>query len=72
MKTVYEAANSVDAHIVLNMLRARGFEGEVSGDFLQSGAGELQAFGAVSVWVVDEDYEAARKVVLDWQSSAAS
>ena len=70
MKTVYEAANSVDAHIVLNMLRAYGFEGQVSGDFLQSGAGELQAFGAVSVWVIDEHFDEARKVVEEWQAKS--
>ena len=70
MKTVYEAAHSVDAHMMLNLLRAQGFEGEVSGDFLQSGAGELQAFGAVSVWVIDEHYEAARKFVLEWQAES--
>lgn len=69
MKMVYEAANSVDAHMMLNLLEAEGFEGRVDGEFLQGGAGGLPAFGMVSVSVLDHHYDKARKFVVNWEQA---
>lgn len=69
MKIVFDAANSIEAHIVLGLLRQQGIEGRVSGEYLQGAMGELPAFGLVKVLVTDEDYEPAARIIADWQGS---
>lgn len=63
MKTVYEAANSVEAHMVLDLLQQQGLAGRIDGEFLQGGVGELPAAGLVRVVVDEADYATARSVV---------
>ena len=68
MRSVYEAENSVEAHMVLNLLALEGIEGRVDGEYLQGGMGELQAIGLVQVMVEDDDYDRANKIVQDWDA----
>lgn len=68
MKTVYDASNSVEAYMILNLLECDGIKGRVDGEFLTGGVGELQAIGIVQVAVEDEDYEAAKAVIQKWES----
>ena len=63
MKTVYEAANSVEAHMVLDLLQQQGLTGRIDGEYLQGGVGELPAAGLVRVVVDEADYASARVVV---------
>lgn len=63
MRPVYEAANSVDAHMIANLLEQAGISSRIDGEFLQGGAGELQAFGVVRVMVDEEDYPQARALI---------
>jgi len=67
MKLVFEAQNSLEAHMILNLLEVAGLHGRINGELLQGGMGELPASGVVSVVVDDEDYWAAREVLVNWE-----
>ncbi|MFM1895932.1 MAG: hypothetical protein RLZZ385_1006 [Pseudomonadota bacterium] len=66
MKTVFDAANSLEAHIVLGLLNQAGIQGRIHGEFLQGAMGELPAMGLVRVLVSDSDYPRAREIIADW------
>jgi hypothetical protein len=70
MKRVYQAANSVEAHMIAHLLQQAGLEAHVQGEHLQSGAGELPV-GLVGVAVRDEDVESAREIIRDWEAKSA-
>jgi len=69
MKYAYEAVDSIEAHMILNMLEQVGIQGQVNGDYLQGGVGELPASGIVKVSVDEADYEQAREVIEQWESA---
>jgi Putative prokaryotic signal transducing protein len=71
MKRVYQAANSVEAHMIVHLLEQAGVEAHVQGEHLQSGAGELPV-GLVAVAVQDEDVEQARAVIREWEARTTS
>lgn len=66
MRLVYEASNSVEGHMLVDLLRRAGLDARMDGEYLQGGLGELQAMGLVRVLVAEEDYEQARKVLSEW------
>lgn len=68
MKSIYEASNTVEAHMILNLLSQEGIEGRVVGEFLQGGVGELPAQGLVRVHVHDDDVAAARRIIDRWEA----
>ncbi|MCG8672746.1 MAG: DUF2007 domain-containing protein [Pseudomonadales bacterium] len=72
MRTVYEASNSVEGHMVANLLEQAKIYARVDGDFLQGGVGELQAFGVVKVAVNNDDYDRAKQLVMQWEASQPS
>ena len=51
MRTVYEAANLIDAHLVRQALEAEGIPAFVRGEALTGGMGELGVFGLLAVMV---------------------
>jgi hypothetical protein len=63
MKTVYRAANSLEAHIILNLLRQAWIEGHISGEYLQGAMGELPAVDLVRVMVHEGDYDEALDII---------
>jgi hypothetical protein len=67
MKRVYNAANHIQAHIVMHVLEQAGVHAHVQGEFLQSGAGELPVGNLVGVVVGDDDVEIAREIIEDWE-----
>ncbi|WP_075187795.1 DUF2007 domain-containing protein [Teredinibacter haidensis] len=69
MKLVYEASNSIEAHMILNLLEQAGLSGRIDGELLQGGVGELQAIGLVRVMIVDEDYTAACTIIENWDNT---
>lgn len=69
MKLLYEAQNSVEAYMILNLVEQAGLSGRVDGEYLQGGVGELQAFGVVRVMIDEGDYLAAREIIQEWDSS---
>ena len=63
MRTVYEAANIIDAHLVKQALDAVEIPAYIRGEALTGGMGELGVFGLVAVMVPDAAWPAARQVV---------
>ena len=72
MKTVYEAANAIEAHMLQDLLRQEHIEADVQGAYLTGGIGELPAAGLVRLTVEDEDYTPAREIIERWEASEAS
>lgn len=68
MRTVYEAANTLEAHMLLDLLQQQGFDARIEGAALQGAAGELPAGGLVRVVVADEQVFAARAFVKRWDA----
>jgi hypothetical protein len=63
MRTVYDAANVIDAHLVRQALEAEGIPAFVRGEALTGGIGELGVFGLVAVMVPEAAWPRARDVV---------
>lgn len=72
MKSIYEASNTIEAHMILNLVEQAGLRGRVDGEYLQGGVGELQANGIVRVMVDEADYLEAKKIVEEWDSYQTS
>jgi hypothetical protein len=68
MKNVFDAANSIEAYMIRNLLEQAGVEARVEGEYLQGGVGELPAGGLVRVLVADQDVAAARSVIAEWDA----
>ena len=63
MKQAYQAANSIDAQLVVDLLASEGIGAFVQGQFLSGGVGELPAGELMRVWVGDDDLERARAFI---------
>ena len=63
MRTVYEAANLIDAHLVRQALEADGIPAFVRGEALTGGMGELGVFGLLAVMVPQAAWPEARALV---------
>lgn len=63
MRTVYEAANLIDAHLVRQALEAEGIPAFVRGEALIGGMGDLGVFGLVAVMVPEAAWQEARALV---------
>lgn len=63
MQSIYDAANLIDAHLVLHRLQDAGIEAQVLGGYLSGGIGELPTMGLVRVIVDDADVERALAVL---------
>lgn len=71
MKTLYEAASLVEAHLLKDLLAQEGVPAVIHGEFLQGGMGELPAAGLVRLMVDDHHYGAGRAVIERWEAGAA-
>jgi hypothetical protein len=72
MKTLYEAANAVEAHMLRDLLEQEGITAQVQGEYLQSGIGELPAAGLVRLTVDEADFPQARALVERWDAAQPS
>ena len=72
MRTVFEPSNSLEGHMLQDLLKQRGISSRVDGAQLQGGVGEIPVSGFVRLVVADEDYEPARAIVDEWESAAVS
>jgi hypothetical protein len=68
MKIVYNAANSIEAHMLKNMLEQLDIPAYIQGEHLQSGAGELPISGLVKVNVDDQNVIIAKKIIKEWET----
>ncbi|MCW7536857.1 DUF2007 domain-containing protein [Aquabacterium sp. A7-Y] len=69
MKTVYQAANGVEAHMIVDLLKQEGVSAHIHGEHLQGAIGELPASGLVRVAVDDADVERARETIARWEAT---
>jgi len=69
MIVVYNAANSIEAHLIKNLLDQQEIPAYVFGDYLQGGVGEIPAIGLVTVNVSDSDYTKAKEIVDAWNAA---
>jgi hypothetical protein len=67
MKTLYEAANAIEAHMLLDLVKQEGIEAQIQGEALQGAMGEVPMNGLVRLVVPDEHYDAARTVIDRWE-----
>jgi hypothetical protein len=67
MRRVVQAANHIQAHMVMHVLEQAGVHALVQGESLQSGAGELPLGNLVGVAGADVDVEIAREIISDWE-----
>jgi hypothetical protein len=66
MRLVYEASNSVEGHMLVDMLCRAGLNARMDGEYLQGGVGDLQAMGLVRILVDDQQYDQARELISIW------
>ncbi len=69
MITVYNASNSIEAHLIKNLLEQQEIPAYIFGDYLQGGVGEIQAIGLVTVNVSDSDYVKAKEIIDAWDAA---
>jgi hypothetical protein len=69
MRTVYEAASAIEAHMLLDLLRQQGLSAQIHGEHLQGAIGELPAAGLVRLVIDEADFDAARAVIDRWESA---
>jgi hypothetical protein len=69
MKSVFDASNNIEAHLVMHQLQQAGINARIEGEFLQGGIGELAAAGNVRVMVDPKDEVEARLVIADWEAA---
>jgi hypothetical protein len=68
MIIVYNASNSLDAHIIKSLLEQQEIPVYLQGEYLQGGVGEVPAIGLVKVTVNNDHYDSARKIITEWES----
>ncbi|WP_339899542.1 DUF2007 domain-containing protein [uncultured Gilvimarinus sp.] len=66
---LYQAANTIEAKMIVDVLAQAGIAARIQGEYLQGGIGELQALGVVRVMVAEADYDSARQVVDEWDKA---
>ncbi len=70
MKSVYQAANILEAEIVRGMLAAEGIESHVTGFYLQGGVGELAPADNARVLVDEQDAPRAAELIRDYAADS--
>ncbi|WP_394408092.1 DUF2007 domain-containing protein [Roseateles sp. BYS78W] len=69
MKTLYEAASAIEAHMLVDLLAQEGIDAHIQGEALQGAMGEIPANGLVRLLVEEESFPAARAVIDHWEST---
>ncbi|MDR7270596.1 hypothetical protein J2X20_003254 [Pelomonas saccharophila] len=69
MKTLYEAANAIEAHMLVDLLKQEDIHAQIQGEALQGAMGEVPMNGLVRLLVAEEDHAAARAIIDRWEST---
>lgn len=72
MVVVYEAHDSIEAHLLRGLLEQAGITARILGEDLIGGIGEIPAQGLLRLVVSSEDFESARTVVANYEDAASS
>ncbi|MGS2718536.1 putative signal transducing protein [Eionea flava] len=66
MRLLYEAQNSIEAHMIRHLLEQEGLSVQIDGEYLQGGVGEIQASGIVRIMIAESDYLEGKRIVEKW------
>lgn len=81
MPLIYRAANTVEAQLIVDELKAGGMQAHVTGSYLSGAIGELPPTEVIGVWleqmqhqqrareIIDEFESSRKKPSHDWQCS---
>lgn len=69
MKTVYEAASAIEAHMLVDLLKQEEIEAHIQGEALQGAMGEIPANGLVRLVVPEDKHAAARAFIERWENT---
>ncbi len=72
MKTLYEASNAAEAHMLADLLKQQGIVAEIHGEHLQGAVGGLPALGLVRLVVDEQDFPRARAAIDQWESAESA
>jgi len=68
VRTIYQAENLIDAHLVKGRLENEGVPAWVLGDHLTGGMGQLPVSGFIAVCVADIDLAEAQAHLRRWEA----
>lgn len=54
--------------MLLHLVEQAGYRARIDGEFLQGGVGEIQAAGFIRLMVAEQDYDAAKAMVEEWDN----
>jgi Putative prokaryotic signal transducing protein len=69
MKTLYEASNAIEAHMLVDLLKQEGLTAYIRGEYLQGAVGEMPAAGLVRLEIDESDFPKARAIIDRWDAS---
>ena len=72
MKTIYQAANAIEAHMLRDLLAQEGLSPVIQGEHLQGAVGELPAAGLVRLEVLEPEQAKAREIIARWEADQPS
>lgn len=72
MKYVYSPSNSVEAHMIVHLLAQSDIQAFIHGEALSGATGDLPLHDLIKIGVVDEDYDRAREIILEWEKQNPS
>jgi len=68
LKLIYKAGDITEAHIIAGLLRANDIDSHVGGHYLQGGIGDLAAMDFATIYVADENVDAANSIVAEYEN----
>ncbi len=72
IKVVYRPADTIEGHIVCNMLRAQGVDAILLGEYQQGGVGELMPADFACIEVPEEQLAAAELIMHEYQKNSSA
>ena len=69
MKTVYEANQLGEAHIIKHLLERACLHPIIHGEYLQGGVGEIAPSGLLKVVVDISEYDEAKSIIEAWDEA---
>jgi Putative prokaryotic signal transducing protein len=68
MQTLYEAANAIEAHMLVDLLKQEGITAYIRGEHLQGALGEMPAAGLVRLEIDESEFAQARSLIERWDA----
>jgi len=69
MKTLYEASNAIEAHMLVDLLKQEGLTAHIRGEHLQGAVGEMPAAGLVRLEIDESEFAQARALIDRWDTA---